>query len=310
MTLLANLPQATLRSLALATAVSAGLVLPTLAQAGEADFSGQIALNGTLADRTNEDAEESDSSGVGARGELAAQFAPGEQTRVRIEVDASVFEYREDIRGTRESYGGAIELTQELTDQVELRLRVRRAENLAVLESASADQTSVSARLQWERGDDRVRLEGEYRRREYDTLTGGTGDGYRLAAQYNRQIGPYHWLRLDVRMEDMSSTDDPLRSHNRWAVAAKYSLPVAPLVRVRPWVEYRAWKYDSRIALGDPSLRQRHDSFFAPGIELAYGRDNRGLFAEAGVEYRFRTSNDLRYGGDNVLAAVTLGYRF
>jgi hypothetical protein len=271
-----------------------------------------VSLRGIMSDLDLDEDEEIDSSGVGARAEAGIDFEAASGSSVRVEANASVFDYRDEDRETRESYGGAVEWTQELSEQWQLRLRASRSENLSLLEATSGDQTSTAARLQWEKGNDRVRVEADYRWREYDTSAQGKGDGYRLSAQYQRRFGSYHWLIIDARVEDMQSDDDPLRSYDRRVVRVKYSLPIerSMRLRVRPWIEYREWDYDSRFARGDPNGDLRSDRFFAPGVELAAGRDSRGAYARAGVEYRLRSSNDDRYGHDAIRASVTLGYRF
>jgi hypothetical protein len=272
----------------------------------------EVSLRGIISDLDLDEDEEIDSSGFGARAEAGLDIEAGNGTSFRLEANGSVFDYRDEGRETRDSYGGAVEWTQDLSEQWQLRLRARRSENLALLEATSGDQTSAAARLQWQQGNDRVRVEADYRWREYDTTTRGKGDGYRLSAQYNRRLGSYHWLRLDARVEDMHSDDEPRRSYDRRVIRLKYSLPIerSMRLRVRPWIEYREWDYDSRVARGDPNGDLRSDHFFAPGVELAAGRDSRGPYARASVEYRLRSSNDERYGHDAIRAGLTVGYRF
>ncbi len=278
----------------------------------EVDPTLRVELRGIVSDIDLDQDEEIDSSGIGARAEAGLDIETSRGTRFRVEANASVFDYRDEGRETRESYGGAVEWNQELSEQWELRLRLRRSENVALLEATSGDQTSAAARLQWQQGNDRIRVEADYRWREYDTTAQGKGDGYRLYAQYQRRFGSYHWLYLSARVEDIESENDPRRSYDRRVIRLKYSLPIerSLRLRVRPWIEYREWDYDSRIARGDPDGDLRKDHFFAPGVELAVGRDSRGPFARASVEYRLRSSNDVRRGHDAIRAGLTVGYRF
>ncbi|WP_427969102.1 hypothetical protein [Altererythrobacter sp.] len=278
---------------------------------GNFDVFARVELRAVQSDLDFNEGDDVDSSGFGASGDVGAQWEPNEKTKVRVKIDASVFDYHDKSRDTRESIGGTIQLTHQVSEEIELRMRARRVENIAVLETlATADQSSADARLQWERGDDRIRLSAQYREREYDLSTPAKGHGYRLDAQYSRRLGSYHWIRLDLRHEEMDSKDSPRRSYRRSGARIKYSLPIAKRLRVRPSLEYREWKYDSRIARGDPDGSLREDSFVAPGVDIAWGRDSRGLYASASAEYRLRKSNDERYGDDAIRVGLRIGYRF
>jgi hypothetical protein len=274
------------------------------------DPTAQIELRWTHSDLDAEQGEEFDSSGIALRGEAGLDFDLGKTTGARIEVEGSAFAYEDAARGDRTSYGGAIELRQDLSKTVELRLRVRRIENIALLEANSADQTSVGIRLQWQQGDERLRLHADYRWREYDGASGSTSAGWRLAGQYNHRFGSYHWLRFDLAYERIDSDDAPTRSYDRTTAKAEYSLPIAERLRFKPSVEYRTWSYDTRVAQGDPQGAIRKDSFVGPALELSYGREDRGFYAEANVQYRLRESNDMRFDDDAFRVGVTVGYRF
>ena len=287
---------------------------PVSAQADDAFFSdstAQISFSVVQSDLDFDEGEDLDSSGIGIRGEAGVNFDLGKTTGARIEVQGGYFNYNDETRDDRTSYGAAIELDQQVSDTVSLRVRARRIENVTVLEALpGADQTSVGARLEWQKGNDRVRLYADYREREYDYNTPAHSDGWRLAAQYNRRLGSYHWLRLDLRHEWMDSEDSPRRSFQRSVARVKYSVPVAKLLRVRPSVEYRSWSYDDRIALGDPDGSRRQDSYLAPGVDLAYGRTSKGIYGLAFAQYRLKDSNDERYDNDAIRVGLTVGYRF
>jgi hypothetical protein len=274
------------------------------------DPTAQIELRWTHSDLDAEQGEEFDSSGIALRGEAGLDFDLGKTTGARIEVEGSTFEYEDAARGDRTSYGGAVELSQQLSDAFELRLRVRRVENTALLEANSADQTSVGVRLQWQEGNDRVRLQADYRWRDYDLAGSPSGEGWRFAGQYNHRFGSYHWLRLDFAYEEIDSQSSPARAFDRTTAKLEYSLPIAERLRLKPSVEYRSWSYDARIAQGDPQGNLREDSYVGPALELSYGREDRGFYAEANVQYRLRDSNDVRYDDDAFRVGVTVGYRF
>lgn len=291
--------------------LTCGLSLPVAAFAKDAlTFDGRVEVRAVQSDLDFDEGEDIDSSGVGARGDIGANWQASNKTAVRIAIDASVFDYNDEDRDTLESVGGRLQVTHTVSDEVEVRGYVRRVENIAVLEANSADQTSGGVRLQWEKGNDRLRLTGEYREREYDTTTPAKGDGYRVTAEYSRRFGSYHWLQFRLRHEDMQSDDAARRSYDRQAARVKYSHPIAKRLRLRPSVEYRQWKYDSRIARGDPDGDLRKDSYFAPAIDLSWGRATRGLYALANAEYRIRTSNDERYDSNAIRVGLRVGYRF
>lgn len=306
-------PAPSFRHIARLAAMAALVIIafPAFAQDGDpVEVGANIEFVGVQSDIMIEDGDEFDSSGFGARGGIDVDFNLSPRTVARIETDLGVFDYEGEGRETLTSYGAAASIEHAASDSVKVRLRARRVHNIAVLEAFSADQTSVATRIEWEAGDNRVRLEAEYREREYDTTSAGHGEGWRLGAQYNRRFGPYHWLRLDARVEDMSSEDEPRRSYDRRVVALEYSQPVAKRLRVRPSLEYREWDYDARIAEGDPDGDLRRDSYVAPGVELAWGRSTSGPYARASAEYRFRESNDPRYDKNGARFGLVVGYRF
>lgn len=274
------------------------------------DPTGQVELRWIESDVDIDQSEEFDSSGLALRGEAGLYFDLGRTTGARIEVEGGVFDYRDAARKDRTSYGGAVEVTQQLSDAFELRLRARRIENTALLEAGSADQTSVGLRLQWQQGNDRVRLQADYRWRDYDLAGSPAGEGWRFSGQYNHRFGSYHWLRFDLAYEEIDSDASPARAYERATAKVEYSLPIAERLRLKPSVEYRAWLYDARIAQGDPQNDLREDSYLGPALELSYGREDRGFFAEANAQYRLRSSNDVRYDDNAFRFGATVGFRF
>ena len=288
----------------------AGLAFVPTSASAQTDWTGEIAVRAVESERDLPEGEEIDSSGIGIRGEIGVEFDLARTTRVRVEGEAGAFDYRDNTRKSRETFGGAISVSHDLTDALELRLQARRVENIAVLESNQADQTSVGARLQWKSGNDRVRLSADYRKREYDLGAPANGDGYRIAAQYRRKFGSFHWLRIDLSHEEMESSESPRRNFERRVIKATYSLPVAKRLRLLPSIDVRKWDYDSRIALGDPEGDRRVDRYAAPGLGFAYGKDTKGPFVLAQAEYRLRQSNDQRFGKDGLWIGVSAGHRF
>lgn len=296
--------------LALLSLLAAGLAMIPGTASAQTGWSGEIAVRAVESERDLPEGEEIDSSGIGIRGEIGFDLEASRRTRIRFEAEAGGFDYRDSTRKSRETYGGVVSVSHDLTDALEFRLQARRIENIAVLEANQADQTSVGARLQWESGNDRVRVSADYRKREYDLGAPASGDGYRVAAQYRRRIGAYHWLSIDLSHEEMSSIESPRRSYERRVINATYSLPVAKRLRLLPSIDVRKWGYDARIAQGDPAGDFRVDRYAAPGLGLVYGRADSGPFFRAEAEYRLRQSNDQLFGNDGLWIGVSAGYRF
>ncbi|UIP07327.1 hypothetical protein LY632_02695 [Erythrobacter sp. SDW2] len=298
--------------LVLGTAVMAACAPASAKEEGgiKVDPTGQIEFRLVESDLAVDQGEGFDSSGVAFRAEAGLDFDLGKTTGARVEVEGGYYDYSDPIHQDRTSYGGAIELRQELSEAFEIRLRFRRIENIALLESTRADQTSVGVRLQWEHGNDRLRAFADYRWREYDLSDKPKGKGWRFAGQYNRRFGSYHWLRFDLAYEEIDSDTSPARAYDRTTAKVEYSHPIAKRLRLKPSVEYRSWSYDARIARGDPQGELRQDSYVGPALELSYGSDTRGFYAEANAQYRLRTSNDVRYDHDAFRVGVTAGFRF
>lgn len=295
----------------LALAVMVGMLPCAPAHADEGfEVAARAELRAVQSDIDFDEGEDIDSSGIGARASLDTAWKAGKTTVIKVEFDLGTFDYSDAARKSLDSYGGRIEVAQQISDSIEVSVDARRVENIAVLESFSADQTSMGAQIEWREGNDRIRLGVEYREREYDTLTPAKGDGYRVDAQYNRRLGSWHWLRLDLRHEEMDSKDSPIRSFERQSARIKYSHPVARRMQLRPSIEWRQWKYDSRIAEGDPEGDLRGDHYLAPALELAWGRSTRGFYGVASGEYRLRESNDIRFDNNAIRLGLRLGYRF
>ena len=298
--------RAALSALVLACLVAAPfLCAPAYAQDG---WDAQLSARAVSAKRAVAEGNDIDSSGFGLRGEIGHTRDWGE-TAIRIEVDATVFDYTEKDRATREGIGLRASVNQRLSDELHLEIEARRAENLVALEAASADQTSVRGQLQWEKGNDRLRVHAEYRQREYDVPARSSGEGVRVGVQYNRRLGPYHWVRFDLRHEDMDSAD-ALRGYRREVAAVDYSHPITRAMRLRAGVEARRWRYDGRLAQGADTQELRRDSVIAPEAGVSWGSEARGFYGNARASYEFRTSNDVRYGADAPRFDLMLGYRF
>lgn len=281
------------------------LAVPVQAQDG---FDGEVSVRAVSAKRGNFAGDDFDSSGVGAQAEIGFE-AGGDGANFRAEASALHFEYSDDARGSRTSFGGSLNVTQDLSETIEFSLTGAYAEDLVLLESLEGDQARVRGQLQWQQGNDRVRFYAEYRDRDYASTVPSSGHGMAYRAEYNRRLGSYHWLRFSARYDEIDSAD-PLRGYERVTGAVDYSHPVGSGFRLRAGAEARRWTYDDRIAQGDPQGDRRRDKFVSPMIGMDYGSARGGVFARARASYQFRTSNDERFTGDTPRVDVTVGYRF
>ena len=285
-------------------------VAPAAAQDSPVEVDALIEARGIVSDLVLDQGEGIDSSGAGVRGRIGMTYRPSERTQLRAEAEGRVFEFADADRQRLDTVIGRLEIAHQLTETIAVEGFARRFENISLLEALSGDQTSLGGRLQWQRGADRLRATGEYRKREYDTAVGGAGEGWRAALEYNRRLGSYHYVRFDLAIDRNDSDDEPRRSYDRRVASVLYSHPIGRRIRLRPRLEYREWDYDARIARGDPDAALREDSYVAPGIDLAWGRENRGIYGEFDFEYRFRRSNDERFDDNAARGSVRLGYRF
>ncbi|NVD44445.1 hypothetical protein [Qipengyuania atrilutea] len=295
-----------LRALVLLGAVL--LPVAPLSALDDIDFDLRTTLHAVQADRAVFQGEDVESSGVGASA-LAGITLREQDTSVRIAVDAKVFKFSDDERQRRESLGISVYARQQVSEHLELEVRARRVSDIVTLESRSADQRAVRGQAEWSKGGDRIRLEAEWRVRDYDDSIRSQGEGPSFEMQYNRRFGSWHWARLTVRHDAIESGDAPRRSYEREMVRGEYSLPITDLLRFKPALEYRQWRYDAREAQGDPQGRLREDHLVSPEIGLAYGKSH-GFYAEGSAEYEFRASNDERFGEDAPRFMLDVGYRF
>ncbi|GAA4642209.1 hypothetical protein GCM10023115_04340 [Pontixanthobacter gangjinensis] len=271
------------------------------------EISGDLSVRAVQAERGVFQGEDVESSGAGARAEAGFEWTRG-KTEIQFDLSATVFDFSDENRETRESASAGLTIAHSVSDTVTLAVYARRSENIVTLESRSADQTSAGAEFQYEDDDNRIRLRAEYRTRDYDGTTTSSGSGMRFDAQYNRRFGSWHWARIDLRAEDIDS-DNPRRGYERYTAKFSYSLPIAKRLRLRPEISMRAWEYDNRAVPDGQNDILRKDSMVAPEIGLAYGKLT-GFYGRARASYEFRSSNDPRYREDAPRFELSIGYRF
>lgn len=294
--------------LAILAALFAAPASPASAKDG-IDAWAEIGGRAVHSDRTVTEGDEVESSGIGASIDSGFEWKSG-RTQVQFDLGASVFDYSDETRDTRESATASLSVIQGLNETVHVGVAAGHAEDIATLEAYTVDQDAIRAEVQYEDKVHRIRLRAQYREREYDVATPSKGKGMRYDAQYNHRFAAWHWARLEARAEDIDSAD-PRRGYERYMVRAAYSHPLDAdkMWRLRPQIEYWNWTYDGRRVLDADDGALRHDSNFQPEIGLAYGKTN-GLQGHARAAYQFRNSNDPRYDKSAPYLELSLGYRF
>ena len=292
--------------------LTGGLLLALVAPAAHAGDSTEVWLEAEAravhSDRAVVDGDAIEASGVGTALDAGFQWTNG-KTAVQFDLGASVFDFADDERETRTSVRAVASVSQEIVPDVSVTLEAGHWDDITTLEARKTDQDAIGVSLAYEKRPHRLRGSAQYVAREYAAATPATGDGMRYEADYTYRFGAWRWARLDLRAEDIDSAD-PARGYARQMARASASLPLDPSRRwrLRPQIEWRAWRYDSRtIATG--SGTRREESYIAPEIGLAYG-GLAGLKARLRAAYQFRRSNDPRYREDAPYLDLTVGYRF
>ncbi len=248
-----------------------------------------------------------DSSGIGAHAGLAYSGA-AHKLRFRLEVDASVFEYREPTRNSRTTTRIGGEVNQDVTKDLSIGVSAARAFNMITLESVDANQTSTQAGLTWKRGKHQVEAGAGYRWRQYNDGLASRGKGGQLSLRYRHSFGSWHWAAARAGYDQVQSPNR-LYGYKRASFALDYNLPIASRLRAVAGFDVRSWKYDGRHISGNPAASQRRDQLYRPEIGLSYG-NSKGLFGRATLAYDVRRSNDVRYRNDGLRVGLTAGFSF
>jgi hypothetical protein len=257
--------------------------------------------------RTQLELDDIDSSGFGITGEIGYEHSFND-TEIRIEVDVRVFDYKDESRDFRETYGATAQVTQQVAKDLEIEVAARYTDNVGTLEGARANEVNLRAQVNYSPGKELFELSAEYRARDYDDTIGSEGEGYRLRARWRHRFGNYHWVRTSVTHDSMSS-DYSRRGYDRTSMELEYSHPIVFRLRVQSSLEYRIWEYEGRHVGNDLTEPLRKDQLFRPEIGIAYGGPT-GFYTTAKVGYDWRTSNDQRFEGEGPRARVAVGFRF
>ncbi len=247
-----------------------------------------------------------DGEAISMRGQIGLALN-NDTTRFRIEADRiEVFRLdgdRDDI--SRDRLTATVQ--KDVTKTLELQLQARRYDDFVTVESSDSDEWQGSARFSFQPDrDNRFRLQGTWRDRQYDNGAGPatTGDGPRVDAQYRRRLGANHFLAFDLRAENIRS-DDPDRGYERESVGVAYTRPVAKDLRVRPAIELIKTRFDGRLS---DTGALRRDRQVVPEVELLWWPGKWRIEAEA--KYVFFNSNESVREREGYRLTVSVGYAF
>jgi len=247
-----------------------------------------------------------DGEAISLRGQIGLALN-NDTTRFRIEADRiEVFRLdgdRDDI--SRDRLTATVQ--KDVTKTLELQLQARRYDDFVTVESSDSDEWQGSARFSFQPDrDNRFRLQGTWRDRQYDNGAGPatTGDGPRVDAQYRRRLGANHFLAFDLRAENIRS-DDPDRGYERESVGVAYTRPVAKDLRVRPAIELIKTRFDGRLS---DTGALRRDRQVVPEVELLWWPGKWRIEAEA--KYVFFNSNESVREREGYRLTVSVGYAF
>lgn len=284
----------------LAAAPAAGQSLP------DGELSGEISASRVFgSDLRGVDAEDEDSgSSFILRGALDYEIELG-NIPVALSYDTAGYFYDEDDRSDRWSNRGALGVTHDLTDGVQLFGQAGYASNIATAESGSTDQSELLGGLQFAFGEaNRVRTSAGYRWREYD-FDESEGQGAFFGAQYRYRFAANHYLTAEARRENINS-DTLRRGYDRTTAELFYQRSLSPGLRLRTGAIARWWDFDGRFA---PTAERLERRTITPEVDLQYAT-RPGWLLRGRLQQIFRGSNDPRFAEDEQRATVTAGYRF
>lgn len=286
---------------------------PTGAGAGEEGWTLdpylRLEMAAISADSSDQDEElviNGDAFTFRAQGGL--EFADG-TTSFTIEADRiQVVRVGDGRRNTdRDRFTAMVE--QEVSPDLDLRLRARYYDDLVSAEFNDTDEKQLAARITYQPEQaHRFRLEGTWREREYDDGEGpgggsSTGSGPRIDAEYRHRFGRYNYLTFDMRAEEISSDNDD-RRYSRQSGAVSYMQPITRDLRVRPAVEVRRTRFGGRIVEGEP----RDDVQVMPEVEVLWWPGDWRIEGEA--KYIHSSSNDPLRDREGYRLSLSVGHVF
>lgn len=267
----------------------------------EAGWQGEVSVSATYARRDRDLISDFDRSGFAAEAVIEYRLPAGNSTNLRIEAEAEVDKFTA-------SYGGTVELNQELGKAVTLSLAASGYKDRVSLESLDTDQAAVRAGIEIVTGSTTIEGYARHRWRSYDDLAGGTGKGWQFGSRLRERLGSWHWAEARLSHERIDDNGGR-HGYRRTSLGLDYSHPLGKRLRLRPGLDYREWTYQGRHVADLATNPKRQDRLIRPELGLAWGK-TKGLFARANAGWDFHRSNDPRFTGNGPRLQLVAGFRF
>ncbi len=285
------------------------MVSPAQAQAtygpvddtAKAGWEGEVAVSATYAKRDRDLISDYDRSGLGVQAVIGYRLPAGNNTVLRVEAEAEADKYTA-------SYGGTVELAQQLREAVTVSLAASGYKDRVTLESFETDQAAVRAGVEVKAGSTEIEGFARHRWRSYDDLAGGTAKGWQFGTRLRERLGSYHWAEARLSHERIDDNGGR-HGYRRISASLDYSQPLTKRLRLRPGLDYRKWTYQGRYVANIVTNPRQKDRLIRPELGLSWGK-TKGLFARADAGWDFYHSNDPRFSGNGPRLRAIAGFRF
>ncbi|MDR2213231.1 MAG: hypothetical protein LBE21_06370 [Pseudomonadales bacterium] len=287
----------------LAISVAGALVIaaPAFAQQDNLDISAElmasaVAANGKAADGD----EDSDRTGGVAGGSLGFNYDK-DADHLNLDLSSTYFEYVDEARIDRWSNDISGTYGRDFTSDLRLSGIASYTSQSLLLESASANQSQLRARLAYSPGPHRIRATGGWRWRDYRDLADGEGEGPTITVDYRYRLGGGRYVSVSARYEEIDSNIDRA-DHRRDTFTAEYGHRFGQNTDAVFALQWRDWTYPYRTVRGAP----REDWRIAPSFFIThdFGDGWTGEFEGLAI---YRDSNSA--GREQTITRVTLTMR-
>ncbi|MDR2871668.1 MAG: hypothetical protein LBV45_03965 [Xanthomonadaceae bacterium] len=267
-------------------------------------LTGEIMASGIAASgKTSDGLENANRSGSVFGGGVNYSYDKGAD-HYKIAISSGYYTYTDDKRDNRWSNSVAGSYGRDLTSDVRLTGLASYTSQLLTLESSSADQTQVRARLSYSPGPHRVRVTGGWRWRDYRDLPDKTGNGPVAAVDYRYRIDSGRYLSMAARYDKIDSDEDR-RDYRRYIVSGEYRFRPGPKTSAAVGLQWRDWTYPHRPIGSDV----RHDRSIAPTFRVRHDFGN-GWSAQLEGIVIDRNSNANSYDETVKRAVLTVRKQF
>jgi opacity protein-like surface antigen len=250
-----------LAALMLAAPAQAQAVYGPVDDEAKAGWEGEVSVSATYTRRDRDLISDFDRSGLGARAVIGYRLPAGNSTVVRVEGEAEADKYTA-------SYGGTVEVAQQLGKAVTVSLAASGYKDRVTLESLNTDQAAVRAGVEISAGDTTIEGFARHRWRNYDDLAGGTGKGWQFGSRLRERFGPYHWAEARLSHERIDDNGGR-HGYRRTSLGLDYSHPLTKRLRLRPGFDYRKWAYQGRYIADLTTNPRRMDRLIRPELGLS-----------------------------------------